>query len=162
MRPPVSSLLAENRLMNALCGAFMLPLSLSSQARLVCSRSAKLDLATALLLRWNPASTCSGAYCGSHLASSGSSAPVSVSVRPSRCSDHPVQEMEPVVLHQFSAMCVWQYCISAGTLTFMCCCCEPSVPCRTFLDVRQLQRSLQRVGRSCRYTAPGESRFSAH
>ena len=45
-------------------------------------------------------------FCGSHLASSGSSPPVFASVHPSRCSDHPVQGMEPVVLPQISAMSV--------------------------------------------------------
>ena len=85
-------------------GAFLHPFSLplSSQTRLlicntgpgdctnssvVCSRSEVLDMAIALLLRWNGASACSGPHCGSHLASSGSSAPVSASVFPSRCPD---------------------------------------------------------------------------
>ena len=154
--------LAVTRLQNALCGAFMLPFSLSlslsliSSSSVVGSRSATLDLAMALLLRWNGASTCSGPYCGSHL-SSGSSAPVSASAHPTRCSDHPVQGMEPVVLYQFSAMSVcggilalhlsW-HCISPGTSTFTYCYCETSVLCCTFwmyCSLWQLQRSLQRV-----------------
>ena len=60
---------------------------LISSSSVVCSRSVTLDLATALLLRWNRASTCSGPYCGSHLASSRSSAPVFAPVHPSWCSD---------------------------------------------------------------------------
>ena len=48
--------------------------------------------------------------CGSHWASSGSSAHVFASVHPSRCSDHPVQGMEPVVLPQFFCnVCVRRY-----------------------------------------------------
>ena len=101
-------------------------LSLISSSSVVCSRSATLNLATALLLRWNRASTCSGPYCGSHVASFGSSAPVFAPMHPSRCSD------------------VWRYSgsESAGMSTFMHCCCETSVICCTFW---QLQRSLHIV-----------------
>ena len=93
-----------HRLQNALCGAFML--SLISSTSVVCSGSATLNLATALLLRLDRASTCSGPFCGSHFASSGSSAPVFAPVHASRCSDRPIQGMEPVELPQFSALSV--------------------------------------------------------
>ena len=66
--------LAMHRLLNALWRL--------SSSSVVCSKSATLDLATALL-RWNRAATCSGPYCGSHLASY---APVFGSVHYSRCS----------------------------------------------------------------------------
>ena len=111
----------------------MLPFPLISSTSVVCSRSATLDLATALLLRWNRAPTCSGPSVDLiwHL-----SAPVFASVHPSRCSDHPDMGMEAVVLPPFSAMsvAVFWHCISAGTSTCMSMyyCCETSVICCTF------------------------------
>ena len=116
--------------------------TLISSSSVVCSRSATLDRATVLLLRWNPA----GPYSGSHLESSGSSAPVSVSVHPSRCSDHLFREWNLFCFISFlQCLCVavFWHCISAATSTFMYCS-ETSV----LLDVLhlwQLQRSLQRV-----------------
>ena len=60
--------------------------------------------------------------CGSHLATSGSSAPVFASVHPSRCSDRPVQGMNLLCFLSFlHCLCVAVFChrISAATSTFM-------------------------------------------
>ena len=74
-------------------GAFMLPFSLS-HLNLVCSRSATLDLAIAQtrlssargLKYWTWCCFArTGTFCGSHLASFGSSASVFAPVPPSRC-----------------------------------------------------------------------------
>ena len=103
--------------------------TLISSSSVVCSRSATLDRATVLLLRWNPA----GPYSGSHLESSGSSAPVSVSVHPSRCSDHLFREWNLFCFISFLqclSVAVFWHCISAATSTFMYCS-ETSVLCCT-------------------------------
>ena len=140
-----------------------------SHLKLVCSRSATLDLAIALLLRWNRASTCSGPSCGFYLASSGSSAPVFASVHPSRCSDRtPFREWNLLCCVAVFWHCISGHCISAGTSTFMYCCCGTSVICCTCragtVDVRhfwQLQLSLHFVDMIVSINcASDESRFS--
>ena len=136
--------------------------SLISSSSVVCSRSATLDRATVLLLRWNPA----GPYSGSHLESSGSSAPVSVSVHPSRCSDHLFREWNLFCFISFlQCLCVavFWHCISAATSTL---CTAVKLQCSAALAGCTAPVATSTVfatrGRSCRHTAPGAFRSSAH
>ena len=126
-----------------LCGVFTLPfslslsLSLTSSTSVVRSRSATLGLATALLLRWNGAPTCSGPFVDL--------------IR--QLLDHLHLSLHLCILHdvlitpfrEWNLLCflsflqrlcvvVFWHCISAGTSTFMSmyCCCETSMICSTF------------------------------
>ena len=122
-----------------------LSLSLISSSSVVGSRSATLDLATAQtrlssargLQHWTWRLHC--CFAGTehqHVLDLTVDLTWHLHVHPSRCSDHPVQGVN-LLCFISSLQClyvaVFWHCISAGTSTFMYCCCETSVLCCTFM-----------------------------